>query len=65
MIDPQQLPVAGGAAQQAAQHIAAPLVFGQDSVAHHEGGAADVVGDDPQRHVGLLIPAVLLSLIHI
>ena len=53
IVDAQQLPVAGGPAQQTAQHIAPPLVGGQDAVADHEGGGADVVGDDPQGHIPL------------
>ncbi len=47
------------AAQQAAQHIAPALVGGQNAVGNHKGGAADVVGDDPQGDVGFFILAVL------
>ncbi|KAF5040548.1 hypothetical protein DSECCO2_532340 [anaerobic digester metagenome] len=42
-----------GAAQKAAQHIAPSLVGRQHAVANHHNGGADVVGDDPQTHVGL------------
>ena len=59
LVDAQQLAVAGGAAQQTAQHIAAALVAGQDAVADHECGGADVVGDDAQAHVPLLRLAVV------
>ena len=59
IVDAQQLPVAGGPAQQTPQHIAPPLVGGQDAVADHEGSGADVVGDDPQGHIPLLRLAVV------
>ena len=59
IVDTQQLPVAGGPAQQTPQHIAPPFVGGQDAVADHEGGGADVVGDDPQGHIPLLRLAVV------
>ena len=59
IVDAQELPMAGGPAQQTPQHIAPPLVGGQDAVADHEGGGADVVGDDPQGHVPLLRLAVV------
>ncbi len=52
-VDAQQLAVAGGTAQQAAQHVAAALVAGQDAVADHKGGGADVVGDDTQGNIVL------------
>ena len=55
----QQLAVTGSAAQQTAQHIAAALVAGQDAVADHEAGGADVVGDDAQGHV----PGVALAIV--
>ena len=55
----QQLSVAGGPAQQAAQHIAPALVAGQHAVADHKGGGADVVGDDPQGHVDGVALAIL------
>ena len=58
-VHPQQLSVAGGAAQQAAQHIAPALVAGQHTVADHEAGGADVVGDDPKGHV--LLPALAVA----
>ena len=44
VVDAQHPAVAGSAAQQTAQHIAAALVGGQDAVRHHKGAAADVVG---------------------
>ena len=47
-----------GAAQQAAQHIAAALVGRQDAVRHHKGAAADVIGDDADGDVILGIFAI-------
>ena len=58
LVHPQQLTVAGGPAQQAAQHIAPALVGGEHPVADHKGGGADVVGDDPQGHVHTVALAV-------
>ena len=52
---PSRRAMAGGAAQQAAQHIAAALVGGHDAVADHKDGAADVVGDHAQRDVALFV----------
>ena len=45
-------------AQQAAQHIAAPLVGRQDAVGDHERDAAAVIGDDAQGQVAGRIGAV-------
>ena len=56
LVDPQQLAVAGGPAQQAAQHIAPALVGGQHAVADHKHGGADMVGNHPEGHV--LLPAL-------
>ena len=50
--------MAGSTAQQAAQHIAAALVGRQDTIGHHEGAAADVVGDDTDGDVVLGIFAI-------
>ena len=58
-LDAEQPAVAGSAAQQPSQDIAAALVGGQDAVADHEGGGADVVGNDAQRDVGLFVLFVL------
>ncbi|MPM16644.1 hypothetical protein SDC9_63025 [bioreactor metagenome] len=44
--------MARGAAQQAAQHVAATLVGGDDAVANHHGCGTHMVGDDAQRNVG-------------
>ena len=41
--------MAHGAAHDAAEHIAAPLVRGQHAVGDQEGGSAQMVGDDPVR----------------
>jgi hypothetical protein len=54
----EQLGVADRAAHQAAQHVAAALLGGQDAVADQERGGAGVLGDDPQRDVVLLVVAV-------
>ena len=58
LVDPQELAVAGGPAEKAAQDVAPALVGGEDAVADHEGGGADVVGDDPEGHVTLPALAV-------
>ena len=58
LVDAQQLAVAGGPAEQAAEHIAPALVGGQHAVADHEGGGADVVGDHPEGHILLVALAV-------
>ena len=39
--------MAGGAAEDAAQHVAAALVGGHDPIGDQEGGGAQVVGDHP------------------
>ena len=54
--DAQHPAMAGSAAEQTAQNVAAALVGGQDAVRHHEGAAADVVGDDAD---GDILPGVL------
>ena len=43
-----------GTAEQAAQHIAAAAVAGQDAIGDHHGSGADVVGDDTQGNIGLV-----------
>ena len=53
--DPQEASVTGGAAQETAQDVAPARVAGQDPVADHHDGGADVVRDDPQGHVGLVV----------
>ncbi len=58
---PQQPAVAGGPAQQAAEHIAPALVGGEDAVANHEHGGAHMVGDDAQGDVGFGALAVLYA----
>src|SRR5690606_417429 len=47
------------AAQQPAEHVAAPFVAGKDAVKDHEGDPAHVVGDHPDAHVGLGIVLVV------
>ena len=41
--------MAHGAAHDAAEHIAAALVRGQDAIGDQKGGRAQMVGDDPVR----------------
>jgi len=50
-MDAQRLAVPHGAAQQAADDVAAPFVARQDAVADGEGDGPDVVGDHLQGHV--------------
>ena len=57
-LDPQPLAVPQGAPHDLAQHVAAPLVAGDDPVAHQEGGGPQVVGDHAHRHVVVGLPAV-------
>ena len=57
-LDADELGLHDGAAQQAAQHVAAPLVTRQDAVGDHEGDRAGVIGDDAQGQVALGILAV-------
>ncbi len=54
----EEAQVADRAAQHAAQHVAPALVGGQHAVAHQHDAGAQVVGDDPQRDVGAVVPAV-------
>ena len=56
LVHAEELAVARGAAQQAAQDVAAALVGGQHAVADEEGCGADVVGDDAQ---GDVVPVAL------
>ena len=49
----QHAPVAHGAANDLAQHVAAAFVRGHHAVADQERRGAAVVGDDAQRSVGL------------
>ena len=48
-LDTELVRVHDGAAKQAAQHVAAAFVGGQDAVGDHEGDAAAMVGNDAQR----------------
>ena len=50
-----------GAAQQAAQNVAAALVGRNNAVADHHNGGADVVGDNTQGNIGLVAVAVVLA----
>jgi len=55
-LNADELGLHDGAAQQAAQHVAAALVARQDAVGDHEGDRAGMVGDDAQGqiHLGVL-----------
>ncbi len=53
LIHPQELAVAGGPAEKAAEDIAPAFIGGEHAVADHKGGRTDVVGDDPEGYVGL------------
>ena len=55
----EALAEAGGAADQAAQDVAAALVAGRDAVGDQEGGGARVLGDD--AHCSLLAPRLPAS----
>ncbi|MNG87576.1 hypothetical protein D3C79_463900 [compost metagenome] len=54
---PQLAAMTHGAADDAAQHIAAAFVGGHDAVSHQEGAGADVVGDDAQGLVAQILGA--------
>ena len=58
LLDPQQPAVPDRLAQDAAQHVGAALVARQHAVADQEDRAAQVVGHDPQRAIGLGIDVV-------
>ena len=60
-VDAQHTAMAGSAAQQAAQHIAAALVAGQHAVAHHKHGGTDMVGDHADGNIVVLILAILFA----
>ena len=49
----------GRPADQATEHIAAAFVGGQDAVADHEGGGADMVRDQADGHILLLVSLIL------
>ena len=49
LLDAEQPPVANGAAQEPAQHVAATLVGRDDAVGDQERHRAGVVRDDAQR----------------
>ena len=59
MVHAEQLAVAGSAAEQAAQHIAAALIRGQHAVGDHKDGCTDVVRDDAQRDILLMAHAIV------
>ena len=60
-VDAQHTAMAGSAAQQTAQHIAAALIAGQHTVAHHKHGGTDMVGDHADGNIVVLILAVLFA----
>ena len=53
--DAQQTAVAGGPAQQTAQHIASALVGGRDAVARQHDAGANMVGNNAQGNVPLFV----------
>lgn len=57
-LDAEHAAMADGAAQDAAQHVAAALVRRQDTVHDHDGHGAGVVSDDLEGDVRLLVLAV-------
>ena len=57
----QQFAVAQRPPHDPAQDITAPLVGGQNAVVNKERTRARMVGDDPQRNVGLRILVMLLA----
>ena len=61
LVDAEQLAVTNGAAQQAAQNVAAALVGRDNAVADHHNGGADVIGDNAQGNIGLVALAVVLA----
>ena len=60
-VDAQHPAMAGSAAQQTAQHIAAALIRRQNAVADHKGGGTNVVGDHADGDIGLFILTVGLA----
>jgi hypothetical protein len=54
----QLVAVADGAADDAAQHVAAPFVAGDHAVGDQEGAGADVVGQHLQRGLSRSAPEV-------
>ncbi len=58
LLEAQPHAVAERAPQDPAQHVAAPLAAGDDAVGEQEGHRPQVVGDHPQRDVGLAAAAV-------
>ena len=60
-LDADHVRLLDGAAEQAAQHVAATLVGGQDTVGDHERDRTAVVGDDAQRLVHRLVLLVGLA----
>ena len=46
-------PVADGAADYPAEHVAPALVAGHHAIADEEGGGPGVLGDDPESEVGV------------
>lgn len=57
-VDADQASVTGGAADQAAQHVALAVVGRQNAVRDHEADGADVVGNDFQSQVALIVLTV-------
>ena len=58
-LDAEHAAVADSTAQDAAQHVAAAFVRGQDAVHDHDGHGTGMVSDDLERDIRLLVFAVL------
>ena len=61
LADANQTAMAYSAAQNAAQHIAATLVGGQNAVANHKGHAAGMVGNNLQGYIRILVLAIFYA----
>ena len=49
---PELVAVADGAADDAAQHVAAPFIAGNHAIGDQKGAGADMVGNDLERIAG-------------
>ena len=58
LVQAQHVALHDGTTQQAAQHVAATLVRGQDAVGDHERDRTAVIGHDAQAQIGGLVLAV-------
>ena len=58
LVHTQELAVTGSPTEQPPQHIASALIGGLDTVGNHEGCCPDMVGDNPEGHIGLMALAI-------